>query len=65
MEARDFETNVLRMLQKNGAKIISQNEFDKFDGYTEAWITSSFPINSIKELMQLTEEFDQEKGKYY
>ena len=27
---------------------------------TEIWINSSFPVNSIKELMRLTEEFEEE-----
>ena len=30
----------------------------KFDGYTEAWSKSTFEVKSIKELMKLTEEYE-------
>ena len=33
----------------------------KFDGYSEAWSKSTFPVKSIKELMRLTEEFEEKK----
>jgi hypothetical protein len=31
----------------------------KFDGYSEAWSKSTFEAKSIKELMRLTEEFEE------
>ena len=31
----------------------------KFDGYSEAWSKSTFPVKSIKELMRLTDEFEE------
>jgi hypothetical protein len=32
----------------------------KFDGYSEAWGKATFEVKSIKELMKLTEEFEDE-----
>jgi hypothetical protein len=32
----------------------------KFDGYSEAWSKATFEVKSIKELMKLTEEFEDE-----
>jgi len=34
----------------------------KFDGYSEAWSKNRFPVKSIKELMRLTEEFEEIKS---
>jgi len=34
----------------------------KFDGYSEAWSKSTFEVKSIKELMKLTEEFEESKN---
>jgi hypothetical protein len=31
------------------------------DGYSEAWSKSAFELKSIKELMKLTEEFEEKK----
>jgi len=31
----------------------------KFDGYSEAWSKSTFEVKLIKELMRLTEEFEE------
>ncbi|WP_426829791.1 hypothetical protein [Candidatus Planktophila dulcis] len=34
----------------------------KFDGYSEAWSKFTFEVKSIKELMRLTEEFEEGKN---
>ena len=57
-----WEASILKMLKSNGADLSNQNIAGKFDGYTEAWSKSTFPVKSIKELMQLTEEFEEKKG---
>ena len=41
-----------------GADLSNKEIVGKFDGYSEAWSKSTFPVKSIKELMRLTEEFE-------
>jgi hypothetical protein len=67
--AQEWETSILRMLRSSGAKMgprkdkifikILGEDQDKFVG-TEIWSKSTFPVKSIRELMQLTEEFESE-----
>ena len=59
---QDWETAILRMLKANGADLSNSKIAGKFDGYSEAWSKSTFEAKSIKELMKLTEEFE-EKSK--
>jgi hypothetical protein len=54
-----WETSILRMLKANGADLSNETIAGKFDGYTEAWSESTFPVKSIKELMLLTEKFEE------
>ena len=51
--AREWETSLLQILRKHGAKLGPEEIAGKFDGYTEAWIKKSFPISSLRELMEL------------
>ena len=60
-KARIIEKTVLQSLKKGGAKIIKKTSLKKFDGYSEAWSKSTFPVKSSKELMRLTEEFEEGK----
>jgi hypothetical protein len=57
--SQQWETAILRMLKAKGADLSNSKIAGKFDGYSEAWSTSNFDIKSIKELMQLTEEFEE------
>ena len=57
-KAREIEKSILRALKRKGAKIVSKTSPKKFDGYTESWSKSTFEVKSIKELMRLTEEFE-------
>ena len=57
-----WETAILKMLKDNGADLSNENIGGKFDGYTESWSQSKFPVKSIKELMKLTEEYEEEKS---
>jgi hypothetical protein len=50
------------MLKANSADLSNEKIVGKFDGYSEAWSKSTFPVKSIKELMRLTEEFEESKG---
>ena len=50
--ARQWETDILRMLRKKKAVIANTEIAGKFAGYTESWIKESFPVRSLKELME-------------
>ena len=55
-----WETSILQMLKAQGADLSNAKIAGKFDGYSEAWSKSTFKAISIKELMRLTEEFENE-----
>ena len=55
---QQWETAILRMLKAKEADLSNSKIAGKFDGFTEAWSASRFPVKSIKELMRLTEEFE-------
>jgi hypothetical protein len=59
--AQQWEIAILRMLKAKGADLSNKEIVGKFDGYSEAWSKSTFPVKSIKELMKLTEEFEDNK----
>ena len=56
---QQWETAILRMLKATGADLSNSKIAGKFDGYSEAWSQSTFQAKSIKELMQLTEEYEE------
>ena len=56
---QQWETAILRMLKAKGADLSNEKIAGKFDGYSEAWSKSTFEVNTIKELMKLTEEFEE------
>lgn len=56
---QQWETAILRMLKAKGADLSNEKIAGKFDGYSEAWSKSTFEVNSIKELMKLTAEFEE------
>ncbi len=60
---KQWETAILRMLKKKGADLSNEKIAGKFDGYSEAWTIATFPVDSIKELMRLTDEFEENLGK--
>jgi hypothetical protein len=55
---QQWETAILRMLKTKGADLSNSKIAGKFDGYSEAWSKSSFDVSTIKQLFQLTEEFE-------
>ncbi len=57
---QQWETAILRMLKSKNADLSNSKIAGKFDGYSEAWSKSTFEAESIKELMRLTEEFEEE-----
>ena len=60
---QQWETAILRMLKAKGADLSNSKIAGKFDGYSEAWSKSKFEVKSIKELMRLTEEFEENSLK--
>ena len=56
---KQWETAILRMLKAKGADLSNSKIAGKFDGYSEAWSKSTFEVKTIKELMKLTEEFEE------
>ena len=59
--SQQWERAILRMLKAKGADLSNDKIAGKFDGYSEAWSKSTFEVSSIKELMRLTEEFEEGK----
>ena len=57
---QQWETAILRMLKAKGADLSNSKIAGKFDGYSEAWSKLTFEVKSIKELMKLTEEFEDD-----
>ena len=55
---QEWEAAILRMLKAKGADLSNAKIAGKFDGYSEAWSQSTFEAKSIRELMRLTEEFE-------
>ena len=49
--AREWETSILQMLKRHGARLAPEEVVGKFDGYTEAWLTASYGAKSLRELM--------------
>jgi len=56
---QQWETAILRMLKAKGADLSNPKVAGKFDGYSEAWSKATFEVQSIRELMRLTEEFEE------
>jgi hypothetical protein len=54
--ARQWETSILQMLKRHGAKLGPEEVAGKFDGYSGAWLADSMPATSLKELMDLVHE---------
>ena len=51
--ARQWETDILRMLRKKNAVVGSTEIAGRFTGYTESWMKHSYPVKSLRELMEL------------
>ena len=49
--ARDWESDILAMLVAHGAVVGSTDAAGTFDGYTEAWLATSYPVTSLAELI--------------
>lgn len=47
----ELETDLLRLLRTLGAQVGKVDEYGKFDGYTESWVKSSYPVTKLIELI--------------
>jgi hypothetical protein len=59
-EARQWEQDILRVLRGRKIKLGSKAGVGKFDGYTEAWDANALSVKSIKELMKLVQDRENE-----
>lgn len=58
--AREWEKSILDFLRGSGINLGNPNIAGTYSGYTETWYKADLPITSIKELMQMTEEFESD-----
>ncbi len=54
--AAGWERSILNLLKKSKAELKRKDVAGSFDGYTESWMANSFPVKSIKQLMDLVHE---------
>ncbi len=52
---RETETKLLRFLRRKGVTMINKTNFEKFDGYTESWVASTFAVSTLIELIEASE----------
>jgi hypothetical protein len=57
-----LERDILKVLKLNGADLKNSKVVGKFDGYSESWSKSTFPAKSIRELIRLTDLFEEGKS---
>jgi hypothetical protein len=55
---KQWETAILQMLRASGADLSNSLIAGKFDGYSEAWSWTTFNASSLKDLMEITENFE-------
>jgi Probable Zinc-ribbon domain len=58
---QQWETAILRMLKAKGADLSNDSIAGKFDGYSESWSISTYEAKSLKQLMESTEIFEEQK----
>ncbi len=56
---RQLETGIMRALRKRGAKIGKAAGVGEFDGWSEAWLSSSLRVTSLRELIEFVYEDDR------
>ena len=56
--ARNWESSILEYVVENGGIMGNNSGVEKFDGYTEAWLKSSFKISSLRIIMEEIREND-------
>jgi hypothetical protein len=61
LATQNLETSLLRMLRARGAKLSPKEVVGKFDGYSEAWIESTYPVVSLTSLIEDLRDFEKTK----
>lgn len=61
--AREWEQSILKMLKVKGAKLANASIAGKFSGYTESWLTQSYPAESLSQLMKQVENEEERSHK--
>ena len=56
---RDWETAILTMLRNRGADLGNTSVSGVFDGASESWSKSKFETKSLRELMDLTDAYEE------
>jgi hypothetical protein len=56
--ARQWETDILRMLKASNATLGNTAIAGKFTGYTESWMKGTYPVDSLKELMEAVRQVE-------
>jgi hypothetical protein len=49
--AQEWETSILRYIQKQGGIFANKIGIEPFDGYSESWLKESFSFNTFQEIM--------------
>ena len=53
---RQWEKDILHALERRGVELSPEHIAGKFSGYTEAWVQEEFPAKTLKELMEIVHE---------
>lgn len=54
--ARQLEQHLLAMLKKRGVRFADETDVEKFDGWTEAWLTVDLKIEKLRDLLEMLHE---------
>jgi hypothetical protein len=63
--ARELEQSSLKALLKAGAITAKTAKLGEFSGYTESWLRSSYPVKSLKEILDLVHQMESEELNNY
>ena len=56
-----WEQSIIKAIKKSGAIFNAETTIGKFTGFSESWDKSTLSVKSIKDLIRLTEEFEENK----
>jgi hypothetical protein len=56
-----WERAILQMLKRKGAKLSPIEIAGKFTGFTESWLEDSYPVTSIRNLMETVRDEESDK----
>jgi hypothetical protein len=59
--AKNWESDILDMLRSRGVDLKNEKIAGRFTGYTEAWSITKFSVKTIKQLMRITEDWEESR----